>query len=155
MSNPNPMPPVPPHVVAAMRANALIHRAANQAAQGIEARRQEVARIQEVAGGVWTHTFQIPQDQPGEALKVVSFGVTFAETPQVAHSYETPPNQKLTPGSFPIVNGGVFDWKFSRQSSWGGKLYTGCTFTMVVVAPAGWRCIHHFTLTGRAEANVP
>lgn len=123
-------------------------------AQAIQSRRMEVQRVTDIGGGVWRCDWLIVQAQSGEAIANLNFAVTFTEKPIATSSFEMAPNQKLSPGSFPVVSSGVYNWHQNVRTDYGGLYYTGADLVLVASGLANLSVVHHVSFTGKAMHNV-
>jgi hypothetical protein len=120
----------------------------------LEVRRGDIRRFEQSAGGVFDNNFLIDVVGIGEATAIVDFSVRFVELPLVLTGWALAPGQRLLPGQYPDISGGVFTWKFGQNPTTGYPFYDGATLCINALnGPPGMIAQFNISFRGKALRN--
>lgn len=124
-------------------------------AQGaLEARRGEITRVDEMAGGHFFVGGEIDFEGSGEFLWDVIFPVLFTEMPLPLFGSYLAPSQSLEPGNYPQITSTVKNWTTRRSEDRQTALaYEGATIASVCLGHEGMLGTVTFLMLGIALQN--
>lgn len=119
---------------------------------GVEQRRREVARVDDITGKVHSVTGIVTIDGVGEGLVEVRFPVMFLSKPNFSHGSELFPNMTVTPQQFPTCTAMVIGWE-TKEPDEGRRFYVGANLAVVTTGESWQRFYVHWRMEGIALRN--